>query len=79
MLLAVKSFEIFPKHNGYGFVSEPYALNWYISVALTNKKLLQKDRCYLEKLVEYFGSLVIVVSFINLCVGPFPRTKIPFF
>ena len=22
MLLAVKSFEIFPKHNGYGFISD---------------------------------------------------------
>ena len=79
MLLPVKSFEIFPKHNGYGFVSEPFALNWYISVASTNKKMLQNDRCNLEKLVEYFGSLDIVVSFINLCVGHFPRSRIPFF
>ena len=30
MLLAVKPFEIFPKHNGYGFISEFFALNLYI-------------------------------------------------
>ena len=40
MLLAVKSLEIFPKHNNYGFISESFALNWYTFVALTNKKLL---------------------------------------
>ena len=39
MLLAVKSFEIFPKHSRYGFISEFFALNGYIFVAL-NKKLL---------------------------------------
>ena len=27
MLLAVKLFGIFPKHNGYGFISEFFALN----------------------------------------------------
>ena len=27
MLLAVKSFEIFPKHNGYDFIAESFALN----------------------------------------------------
>ena len=26
-LLNVKSFEIFPKHNGYGFISKSFALN----------------------------------------------------
>ena len=36
MLLTVKSFEVFPKHNGYGFALN---WNWYIFVALTNKKL----------------------------------------
>ena len=25
--LAVKSFEVFPKHNGYGFISELFALD----------------------------------------------------
>ena len=40
MLLAVKSFEIFPKPNLYDFIWESLALNWYIFVALTNKKLL---------------------------------------
>ena len=40
MLLAEKSPEIFPKHKGYIyiFISESFALNWYIFVALTNKK-----------------------------------------
>ena len=27
MLLAVKSFEIFPKHNGHGFIPDFFALN----------------------------------------------------
>ena len=27
ILLAVKSFEIFPKHNGYGFISESFAFS----------------------------------------------------
>ena len=36
MLLDVKSFEILPKHNEYGFISESFTLNWYISVAVTN-------------------------------------------
>ena len=40
MLLAVKSLEIFPKLNGYGFISEFFALNGCIFVVLTNKKLL---------------------------------------
>ena len=38
MLTAVKSFEIFPRQNGYFFISESFALNSYIFVALTNKK-----------------------------------------
>ena len=40
MLLAEKSLEIFTKHKGYSFVSEAFALDWYIFVALTNKKPL---------------------------------------
>ena len=40
MLSIVKSFEILPKHNIYGFTSELLALNRYIFVALTNKKPL---------------------------------------
>ena len=40
MLLAVKSFKVFPKHNRYGFVSEIFALNWCILIGLTNEKLL---------------------------------------
>ena len=40
MLLAVKSFQLFPKHKIYGFISESFALNLYIFVALADKKLL---------------------------------------
>ena len=40
MLSIVKSFEILPKHNGYGFISESFALNWHTFMVLTNKKLL---------------------------------------
>ena len=40
MLLAEKSPEIFPKHKEYFAISESFALNWYIFVVLTNKKLL---------------------------------------
>ena len=32
-----QSFEMFPKHNGLGTISESFALNLYISVPLTNK------------------------------------------
>ena len=40
MLSSVKSFKILPKDNAFGFISESFALNGYIFVALTNKKLL---------------------------------------
>ena len=40
MLLSVKSFKILPEDNAFGFISESFALNRYIFVALTNKKLL---------------------------------------
>ena len=40
VLLAVTSFEIFPKHSEYGFISEAFDLNYYILVALTNRKLV---------------------------------------
>ena len=40
VLLIVKSFEILSTHNGYFLISESFALNWYIFVALTSKKML---------------------------------------
>ena len=40
MLLTEKSPEILSKHRGCFFISECFALNWYVSAALTNKKLL---------------------------------------
>ena len=32
-----KSVEMFPKHNGYGTISESFALNLIIYFSLTNK------------------------------------------
>ena len=40
MLLDEKYAEIFPEHKEHFFISESFALNWYILVALTNKQLL---------------------------------------
>ena len=40
MLSVVDSFEILHKHNGYGFISKSFTLNWYIFTQLTYKKLL---------------------------------------
>ena len=40
MLSFAKSSDILSWHNEYGFTSEVFALNWYIFIALTNKKLL---------------------------------------
>ena len=84
MLIAVKSFEIFPKHKLY-FFSESFALNWYIFVALSNKKSLLPLKCkFLKnvlfdwiKLIGYLVSAVNVVS-TNPCVGPSTRNNISF-
>ena len=84
MLLVVNSFEIFSKHKGNFFILESFALNSYISAALTNKKLLLPLQCSLKqnfmsgfvKLIEYWGSAVNV--WFNPCVGPLPRIKIFF-
>ena len=38
MLSIVKSFEILSKHDGYGFISEPFAFNWYIFRGATNEE-----------------------------------------
>ena len=40
ILLIVKSSETLPKHSKKYFISVSFALNWYIFVALTNKKNL---------------------------------------
>ena len=81
----MKSFELIPKHKGYFFISDSFALSWYIFLALINKKLLlplycrlkQNLLCDYEKLIEYFVSAVNAVSS-NSCVGPSPRIKIFF-
>ena len=38
MLFSETSPQIFAKHKGYFFISESFPLNWYIFVALINKK-----------------------------------------
>ena len=85
MLLIGKKFEIFPKNNKYGFISESSGLNWYIFVAFTNIKTqvsiimkIQINDLNLKKLAEYLNSTVIVVSS-NPVVGPSPQTNISFF
>ena len=85
MLIAVKSLEIFPKLNEYGFISEFFALNWYSFLALMNKKLLltlqwrlkQNFLCDFEKFIENSASAAIAVSS-NPCFWPLPRNKIFF-
>ena len=86
MLLAEKSPEIFPKHKEYFFIPESFALNSYIFVVLTNKKLLLPFKCRLkqnflfdhEKLIECLASAVNVVSS-NPCVGSIPKINFSFF
>ena len=82
MLLAVKSLEIFPKLNEYGFISEFFALNWYSFLALMNKKLLltlqwrlkQNFLCDFEKFIENSASAAIAVSS-NPCFWPYQGIK----
>ena len=63
----VKPFEILPKHKGYGFTSESFALDWWIFTASTNKKLLLPLQCRLNtnrfpdsvKLIGYLASAIL--------------------
>ena len=75
MLFIAKSLEILPRHDGYGFASESFTLNWYIFTAINKKLLLQlKHRLNTKlfpnsvELIGYLASAVIVVSS-NPCVG----------
>ena len=85
MLVILKSFEILLKHSELSFISESFALNWYIFVALMNKKLLLPLLCRLNanlfpdcvKIIGYFTFAVNVVSS-NFCVSPLLRIKISF-
>ena len=63
MLSIVKSFEIFFKHNGYGFMSESFALNCYIFTELTNKKLLLFFKAFFSGLCKINS----IFSFCFLC------------
>ena len=79
ILLIIKSFG---HYRNTVFISEYFALNWYIFVALKNKKLLLPLYCRLNvnlspdcvKLIEYIASAVNVVSS-NPYAGPLPRIK----
>ena len=64
MLSTVKSFEILPKHNGYGFVLEFFALYWYYFTALTfftsiSMQVKQNFLFGATKSIEYLASTVI--------------------
>ena len=76
MLLTLKSFETFLKHYIYMLftyfaIYGSFALNWYISAALSFSDL--------EKLTEYSASAVNVVVSSDPYVGPFQRAKISFY
>ena len=76
------SIEKFPKHRGASTIAESFALNFEISLPLTNKQLFGPLQCKLKqnfffvtvKLIKYIFSAVSVCS--NPCVGPFPRTNV---
>ena len=84
MLLAVRPFEMIPKHKEYFFTSDSFALNWHIFVALANKKLLLPLQCRLKhyfvpgliKVIEYWVPAVNV--WFNPCVSTLPIIKISF-
>ena len=86
MLLAVKSFEIFPKYKGYFFISESFVLNLHNFVTLENERLLlpwkwrfKQNFLYdLEKLIQYSATAVNVVSSKSR-VGPLTRIKVSLF
>ena len=74
MLLAEKSSEIFPKHEGYFFISEYFPLKWHIFVALKIKNCCLWCNAGLNKIYTWYCNVVLF----NPCVGPLPRIKISF-
>ena len=85
MLIAEKSPEIFPKHKGCFFNFRIFSFELIHFYTLRNKitfasiicRLKQNFLFDLEKLIEYWVSVVNVVSSYP-CVGPLPRVKISF-
>ena len=73
MLLTEKSLEAFPKNKKHFFVSESYALNWYIFIELPSKKLLLPlhgtlKQNFLFDLEDLIGNGVFLVNVSsNLC------------
>lgn len=49
MPLTAKSFEMFPRHKVYAFISASSALNRHIFLALTNNKMLFSLQCRLPQ------------------------------
>ena len=70
MLSTAKYTETLPKLNGYGCISEHFALNWYSFTPLAYNKMLlplydrltQKIFLHLVILTEYLSSAVTIVS-----------------
>lgn len=86
MLSIVKSFEIFPKHKGDGFISRSFSLNWWTFKPLKNKKMLDPLTYRLKQI--FFLNLVILITYLsyliiesssNVYVAYSPRTTISFF
>ena len=83
-MLTAKSFETFSKANGFGFISDSFALNGCIFVELPDKNCclhhnsdLSKTFFLINGINGKLTSAVIVVSS-DPCVKLSPRTKISF-
>ena len=79
MLLTGKKFEIFPKNNKYGFISESSGLNWYIFVAFTNIKTQVSIIMKIQINDLNLKNFTVIVVSSNPVVGPSPQTNISFF
>ena len=77
MQLAMKSFEIFPKHKRFCFKMFFFELIYFstFSKQKTVTSIIMKSfLCGFEKLIEHFASAVSVASS-NPCLGPFSHNK----
>ena len=63
MLSPVKCFEIHSKHNGFGFITDFVALNWWKFKSEVYKKLLAVLKNRFKQ--NFCLGLVIVVSYNN--------------
>ena len=67
MLSTEKSFKMFPKHKGYLFISESFALNWCTILALTNKNLLLPLQGKLKQ--NFLSDLKILIEYSVISVS----------